>query len=141
MCGDYEIQVSLMKKSYRLASVLLYGLFLLASSEYTIHQNRLLNRAEVRDKHGRTTWYLRENKITGRTDISNRDGQKTGDIHHNKILNRINVRDRNGQTRLYLKENPFLNRMDIFRNDGQRIGQVRKNRFLNRIEVHIDEEK
>ena len=54
------------------------GLWLLASSEYYIHENRFLDRTEVRDESGRTRWYLRENSITGRTEIRTTDGGKTG---------------------------------------------------------------
>jgi|GEM_PF-3815319 len=118
------------------------GFCLLASSEYDIHQNRFLDRIEVRDESGRTKWYLRENSITGRTEIRTTDGRKTGEIHRNRFLDRVEIMDKSGQNRLYLRKNPFLDRIDIFRStDGRRTGEIRYNRFLDRTEVTVEEVK
>jgi len=117
------------------------GLWLLASSEYRIYQNRFLDRAEVRDESGKTKWYLRENSITGRTEIRTTDGRKTGEIRRNRFLDRLEVSDENGKKRWYLRENPWTQRIDIKTMDGQNAGEIRYNRFLDRTEMTIEEVK
>jgi len=111
-----------------LMALIFCGLWLLASSEYYIHQNRFLDRTEVRDE-------------SGRAEIRTTDGRKTGEIHRNRFLDRVEIMDKSGQNRFYIKKNPLLDRMDIFKDDGQRTGKVRYNRLLDRMEVTVEEVK
>lgn len=131
------------KKWNVLASLMLCGVLLLASSQYYLYENKLLNRTDIRDKTGKNIGYLKENRTTGRTEIRDRNGRRTGEIHHKNTFNRIEVRDRKGRNRLYLKKSPFMkDRMNIFRSiDGRRVGEVRHNQILDRMEVKIDEVK
>ena len=124
-----------MKRQNILVWLFFCGFWLLASSEYHVYQNRFSNRTEIKDRSGRTKWYLRENRFTGKTDIKTRDGERFGVITRNKIMDRSEIRDDDGQGRWYLRKNPFTNRIDVKTMDGRKEWEVRCNRFLDRLEV------
>ena len=73
-----------MKIRNLLVALIMCGFWLLASSEYYLHENPWLNRTEVKDESGATKWYRYEDPFTGETQIKTIDGRKAGELKHNR---------------------------------------------------------
>jgi len=124
-----------MKKRNLLVGLILCGFWLLSSSEYYLHENRWLDRTEVKDSSGVTKFYLRKDPLTGETQIKTIDGRKAGELKHDRWLDRTEVEDSSGQERWYLRENPWTDQIDIKTMDGQKAGEIRYDPWLDRLEV------